>query len=676
MLMNATEGASHWRLSTDAAGIAVLVFDKLDTSVNALSQATMQELEAKLGALERAPPKGLVITSGKSSGFIAGADVKEFDTIETPEQAYPVIRAGQQIFDRLERLPFPTVAAINGFALGGGLELALACRYRIVASDTKVAMGFPEVQLGIHPGFGGTVRAVQRLGPIHAMDLILSGRSVKAEQALRMGLVDRATPLGDLIVQAKRLITECPAQKQPSFAARVLNISVLRPLLAAQLRKRVARRARREHYPAPYSAIELWQKYGGHGTKAYEAEARSMAQLLCTQTSRNLVRVFLLQDRLKALGSEDFKAQAVHVVGAGVMGGDIASWCAARGLSVSLQDRSFDQVNPALARAREFFSARFKESSEREAATARLVADVEGERIRSADVVIEAIFEDPQAKRALYARLKPQLKPRAVLATNTSSIVLEELSSELSDPGRLVGLHFFNPVSRMPLVEIVHSKVTHADTVGAALAFARQLDKLPLPCRSSPGFVVNRILMPYLNEAIMAAEQGIPLSAIDRAATDFGMPMGPIELVDTVGLDVALHVGKILAAAFSKPAPASLGKLVEEKKLGKKNGRGFYVWENGKPIKPDSAPPPADLQDRLILAMVNEAVAVLREGVVDDDGLIDAGAVFGTGFAPFRGGPLRYARERGVDACVRRLEELSRKYGPHLTPDAGWHDLH
>jgi len=673
--MNATAVASHWKLSVDQAGIALLECDRADASVNALSQASMQELDAKLGELERTRPKGLIITSGKSNGFIAGADVKEFGGIGTPEQAYPFIRAGQQIFDRLAQLPFPTVAALNGFALGGGLELALACRYRIAASDAKVVLGFPEVLLGIHPGFGGTVRAVERLGPIPAMDMILSGRSVRCEEALRIGLIDRTAPLADLLSQAKRLVTDAPTQQHPGLTARILNIAIIRPLLASQLRKRVAKRARPEHYPAPFAAIALWQTYGGHGSRAYEAEARSMAQLLCTPSSRNLVRVFLLQDRLKSLGSADFAAQSVHVVGAGVMGGDIASWCAARGLSVSLQDRSLEFVNPALERTRQFFSARFKDTAERERANARLVADVEGSRVRDADVVIEAIFEDPQAKRDLYARLEPQLKPRTVLATNTSSIVLETLSQGLSDPNRLVGLHFFNPVSRMPLVEIVHSATTHEHMVQAALAFARQLDKLPLPCRSAPGFVVNRILMPYMNEAIMASEQGIPLSAIDRAATDFGMPMGPIELADTVGLDVALHVGKILAAAFSKPAPASLGKRVEQKRLGKKNGKGFYEWENGKPHKQAAAAPPPDLQDRLILAMVNEAVAVLREGVVEDADLIDAGAVFGTGFAPFRGGPLNYARERGVDVCVQRLEELSRKYGGHLAPDSGWSAL-
>jgi 3-hydroxyacyl-CoA dehydrogenase/enoyl-CoA hydratase/3-hydroxybutyryl-CoA epimerase len=441
--------------------------------------------------------------------------------------------------------------------------------------------------------------------------------------------------------------------------------------------KMASKRAPRAHYPAPYAAIELWRKYGASNA-AYDAEARSIAELFCTPTSRNLVRVFFLQDRLKGLaGKSATKIERVHVVGAGVMGGDIAAWCAVRGLFASLQDRGLEFVTPALERAKALFAKRVRDPAERERVQARLVADIEGEHVAAADIVIEAIYEDTDAKRALYARVEPQMKSGAVLGTNTSSIMLEELNSKLNDPGHLVGIHFFNPVPQMQLVEVVSTAVTRPEVQQAALAFVRKIDKLPLPCRSAPGFVVNRILFPYLTEAMLAMEEGIPPATIDRVAVEFGMPMGPVELADVVGLDVAVKVGKILADAFGKPTPRAVQKLEQAKKLGKKSGEGFYVWRDGKPVKPDAqgAPPPADLQDRMILAMVNEAVAVLREQVVADADLLDAGIIFGTGFAPFRGGPLKYATDRGIAECIAQLERLAALHGPRFKPDAGWKSL-
>jgi 3-hydroxyacyl-CoA dehydrogenase/enoyl-CoA hydratase/3-hydroxybutyryl-CoA epimerase len=353
------------------------------------------------------------------------------------------------------------------------------------------------------------------------------------------------------------------------------------------------------------------------------------------------------------------------------MGGDIAAWCAVRGLTVTLQDREARYVEPALARAREFFARRGSPG-----ASDRLQADIEGLGVARADIVIEAIFENAEAKRALYARLEPQMRADALLATNTSSIMLEDLARGLADPGRFVGLHFFNPVAKMQLIEIISARDTRAAVAAQALAFARQLDRLPVPCRSAPGFIVNRILMPYLNEAMLAADEGIPLALIDRAATDFGMPMGPIELADTVGLDIAMHVGRILAAAWERPTPQATGRLVEAGRLGRKSGQGYYEWRNGRPLRPaTNSAPPADLADRLILQYLNEAVACLRDGVVADADLLDAAMIFGTGFAPFRGGPLHYARARGVAAIVARLEELARSYGARFNPDPGWQAL-
>jgi 3-hydroxyacyl-CoA dehydrogenase / enoyl-CoA hydratase / 3-hydroxybutyryl-CoA epimerase len=663
-----------WRFSVDEDRVAWLEFDKPDATANTLSQAAMIDLDAKLIDLAKLNPTAVVVLSAKPSGFIAGADIKGFVGLQSPAQAYELIRSGQRVIDRLEQLPCPTVAAIHGFALGGGLELALACRYRVAASDAKTTFGFPEVQLGIHPGFGGTVRAVRLLGPLVAMDLMLTGKTIRADKARQIGLVDELVSLAELRNAAKRLALSAPAPHQAGFVSRLVNMGWVRPFIANKMRKLAQRQAPKQHYPAPYALIDLWQQHGAQGGVAYEGEARSVAALFCTPTSRNLVRVFLLQDRLKTMGGKTVEPAAqVHVVGAGVMGGDIATWCAARGMQVSLQDRAMQYIQPALDRAKAFFDKRYPDTTERERVAQRLQADVEAQQVDRADVVIEAIFENADAKKQLYAQLEPKLKPGAILASNTSSIVLETLADGLQDPGRFVGLHFFNPVARMPLVEIIQSRDTRPEVMQAAIAFARQLDKLPVPCRSAPGFVVNRILMPYLNEAMRAADEGVPLSVIDRVATDFGMPMGPIELADVVGLDVCLHVGTILAQTYTRPQAKIIQTLVSEKKLGKKSGAGFYVWQEGKAVKPPiSAAASADLEDRLLLSMLNESMAVLREGVVADADLLDAAVIFGTGFAPFRGGPLQYARSLGVGKIVSKLEQLAAKYGAHFKPDPGW----
>ena len=673
---NNTSGS--WKSATDSDGIVWLTLDKPDTSANVLSSGVLIELDALLRPLQQSPPRGLVVLSGKKSGFIAGADIKEFTGITDAESGYRLIHAGQQVLDRLEALACPTVAAIHGFALGGGLELALACRYRVAVGDERLSLGLPEVLLGIHPGFGGTVRTVRIVGVRPAMEMMLTGKPVRADKALRIGLVDKLVPdTGQLQAAARDFIMRRPPAHRAPLLERVLSSGPVRPFIRGTLVAQVAAKARREHYPAPYAMIDLWSRFGAHGTEAFEGEARSIANLFTTETSRNLVRVFLLQDRLKALGGKSpVEVKHVHVVGAGVMGGDIAAWSALRGFTVTLQDQSLAQVEPALRRARELFEKRLRDPAKATAASERLRADIEGTGVPQADVVIEAIFEKLEAKQSLYARLEPRMKPTALLATNTSSIMLEPLAAGLKRPGQLVGLHFFNPVAQMQLIEIVHGASTDPTAAQAATAFARKLDKLPVPCKSAPGFIVNRVLMPYLHEAMFVAQEGVPPAVIDQAAVDFGMPMGPIELADVVGLNVASDVGEIVARELGRPAPdlTRLRELVAAGKLGRKSGEGFYVWKDGKPRKP-AAPgvsPPADLIDRLILVLVNECVACLREGVVEDPDLIDAAVIFGTGFAPFRGGPLAYARSRGVASVVTRLQELASRCGPRFQPDSGW----
>jgi len=676
---NATDEIAHWRVEQDSAGIAWLCIDKADGSANVLSTSVLRELNTIIEPYKSEPPRGIVIYSGKPNGFIMGADINEFTTIRDPGEAYNLIRLGQQVLSTLEALRCPTVAAINGFALGGGFELALACDYRLVLQTDKAILGLPEVQLGIHPGFGGTVRTVRIAGVRAAMGLMLSGQPIAPGRARRQGLIDRIVTPDNWKQAAREMIASPQKRAQAGWIDRLLNLSPARPFIAKKLSGEVARRARPDHYPAPYAIIDLWVRHGADEHDGYEAEARSIAELMCGETSRNLVRVFFLQNRLKSQGNRPAgRIERVHVVGAGVMGGDIAAWCALRGLKVTLQDRGAEYIRPAIERASNLFEKQVRQEKERAKTTARLRADADGSGVADADLVIEAIFENADAKKALYAKLQASMKAGAVLATNTSSIRLEDLRTNLDRPQRFIGLHFFNPVAKLPLVEVVRCTDTEQEVLDVGFAFVKALGKFPLECMSSPGFVVNRVLAPYMAESMYLAEGGVALRDIDRAAEDFGMPMGPIELLDSVGIDVALHVSEVLGAAFNQQIPPQLAQMVEEKRLGRKSGRGFYAWENGKAVKPDEQPAdpdlavPEDIRDRLILPMVNESVACLHEGVVTDADLLDAGVIFGTGFAPFRGGPLKYARDRGTDEIRQQLHRLQEKYGERFRPHDGW----
>lgn len=665
----------HWKVETDNTGICWLHLDKAEASANVLSAEIMNELDNIVATLTQSPPKGLVILSDKASGFIAGADVKEFTTFTDEASALTAIRRAHRIFNAIETLPCPTVAMINGYCLGGGMELALACRYRVADDGPKTRLGLPEVRLGIHPGFGGTLRSIRAIGVLAAMDLMLTGRTIDARAAKRLGLISYAVPARHLRTAALNLINNPPAITPLKWWLNLLNRKPIRSWVGKTLRKKVAERAPQAHYPAPYALIELWEKYYDDHFLMLDQEAQSVARLVTGSTAKNLIRVFLLQEQLKGLGrADDYEPRHVHVIGAGVMGGDIAMWCALRGFTVTLQDQKKEALANVIKRAHAMYKKIVKDRFQVTATMDRLIPDPKGNGLRRADVVIEAIFEDAEVKRKLFKSIEPLTKPTAILATNTSSIPLDEINIALSRPERLVGLHFFNPVSKMPLVEIVQSPTTDKTVAQQAAAFTKRIDRLPLPVRSKPGFLVNRILMPYLMEAVILAEEGVPLAVIDKVAVDFGMPMGPIELADTVGLDICQHVAENLSKYLKMDIPERLKALVTAGTLGRKTGKGFYEFKNDKPVKlavgNDHAA--VDLQDRLIFRMLNEAVACLRDGVVESADLADAGVIFGTGFAPFHGGPFHYIQARGVPQMRNMLEQLHQRYGARFTPDSGW----
>jgi len=632
----------HWTISRDADGLVWLTFDKAGANANTLSAAVLAELNDALDLFDRDPPKGLVIRSGKANGFIAGADVEEFGEVNNDAGALAIVKRGWDTFERLAKVGYPTLALVRGFCLGGGLELALACRYRVVVDEPGTRLGLPEVMLGIVPGWGGIKRLPKLVGAPAALDMLLTGKTIDARRARKLGLADECVPVRIMDATARSVLRALPPSRVLGFPLALTLLPPARRFIAASAAKKVAQRARREHYPAPYAVLDLWVKYDGNALAAPASDPASIPALFRSPTAANLIRVFRLQERLKGLGKDgDFRAAHVHVVGAGTMGGDIAAWCALRGLTVTLQDQNAERLVPAMQRAGKLFSQRLRDPRRVRDATDRLIPDVAGEGIARADVIIEAIFENVEAKRALFAALESKAKAGAILATNTSSIPLEDIAHSLADPSRLIGLHFFNPVAKMLLVEIVVGRQTRDALVPQAAAFVRQIDKLPLPVKSAPGFLVNRVLAPYLMAAMRCLDEGVSPETVDEAALAFGMPMGPIELADTVGLDICVAVGKMLGD--SAAPPKKLMDAIAAGNLGRKSGRGFYAWVDGKPQKGAAGAVPEGLAGRLIEPFVAEAKSALDQHIVADADLVDAGAIFGTGFAPFRGGPLHYA---------------------------------
>lgn len=705
----AQDGATHpWRRA-EADGIVWLVLDCAGSPVNTVSDAVLARLDEVLHDLAQAPPRALVIRSAKPGGFAAGADIDSFERISGEsgdrrgdESAVGLLEQGHAVLDRLQALPCPTIAVVHGAALGAGFELALACDHRIAIDGAS--FGFPEINLGLHPGLGGTFRLTGLIDPIEAMSLMLTGRSADTGKAHKLGIVDEVTEerhvraaIETLIEDKARTSTRTstgttgmsptaspraaanapgkPARPDRGLKARAFDLHPARSLAAGRMRAEAQKKAPLVHYPAPYALIDLWEAHGGDPHAMQEAEIASFARLLDSDTSRNLRRVFSLRRSLKHDARGDDGISHVHVVGAGAMGAEIAGWCAIHGKRVSLGDVSPDALGRAMKQAAQICRDRHLDGIETRDALDRLMPDPKGYGYARADLVIEAVPEDASLKATIHREAASRMKEDAILATNTSSLPLAALARSVAEPARFAGLHFFNPVSKLQLVEVVSHERTAPQVAERLAAFCGAISRLPALVRASPGFLVNRALTPYLMEAMVLMDEGVPKEVIDRAALDFGMPMGPVALADQVGLDICLNVAESLKSSLDKPLPdisPRLRERVQANQTGRKAGRGFYDWSDGTPRPETTASGAEDIQDRLILPMLDACVECLRRQIVRDADQVDGAMIFATGFAPFRGGPIHYARTRGFADIRRRLAELAQRHGDRFRPDPGW----
>jgi 3-hydroxyacyl-CoA dehydrogenase/enoyl-CoA hydratase/3-hydroxybutyryl-CoA epimerase len=709
-------------LETRRDGLAFLIFDRPHEKVNVLNAPIVAVLEILIDqAAHDKDVRGLVVMSAKPGSFIAGADVREIGSLRSPQDAAFASRKGHRLFDALERLPFPVVAAINGTCLGGGTELALACHYRVAAEDPRVEIGLPEVRLGILPGWGGTQRLPRLVGLAPALDLILTGRSLDARRALAIGVVDEVAPPEYLLDAAERLVREAAERRRrPRRVLRDHPIARLGPLRLARAaaagyvaRRGLRRRLDPAHYPAPYRALEVVLKGVRRGVRSgLLAEEEAIGQLAVGSTCKNLVSLFFLQQAArKDPGTADPAARprdvgAAAVLGAGLMGGGIAQALARAGIPVRLKDIDAAALAHGVRAVHDLFGAdlRKRRLSRREfdqrVALVRPTLDYTG--LGRADVVIEAVVERVEVKHKVLAEVEAAIPEGFIFATNTSSLPIGQIAAPARRPEDVVGMHFFSPVHRMPLVEVIRGPRTSEEAVATAVALAKRMGKTPIVVGDAPGFLVNRILMAYVGEALVMLEEGARIEDVDRVMVGFGMPMGPLALLDQVGIDVAGHVAAVLAAAFGERAPRSTALQILKDKgwLGRKSGRGFYLYggdasggrrrgarrggdggdaEAGRAARAVNAAvyplisphgrlrlEPGPTETRLVLPMINEAARCLEAGIVTGPEPVDLGMVLGAGFPPFRGGLLRHADSLGPAVVVQGLEALAARHGPRF----------
>jgi len=638
------QGLQHWSVSVDADSLCWLTLDVAGKSVNVLTHAVMAELGQILDWLDQQDNiAGIGMLSGKPGGFVYGADIAEFELLTTADDVLQHMQMVHGLFNRMESFGAPTIVGIDGIAVGGGLEIALTFDRLLTTASNKTKLGFPEVNLGILPGYGGSGRAYGRVGTAVVTEMMMSGKPLSANAALAAGLIDETVDdAADLQPTMATWLTQQSQQKPPRQQRE--NTADQSALDAA--RAQFLKRLRADHSPAPFAIIDHVARHGHSAAAMSAGEMDIFPDLMVGTASKNLRRLYYLTDKVRKTARGNSAIQNLHVVGAGVMGGDIAAVAAMSGLKVTLTDMNENAMNAAIDRAAQLFARRLKSDDKITAARNRLTADPDGHGAAHADLVIEAVAEKLPVKQAVFAALEQVIKPDAILATNTSAIPLEDIAAALQDPSRLIGLHFFNPVPVLPLVEVIWSQYSNQDFVTRGMQFAGQIGKMPIRCQSAPGFLVNRALLPYMFKAVEAVAAGEDADQIDESLVEFGMPMGPIELCDQVGLDVCLDVGMVLGIAPA--AEAVLREKCEAQNLGRKTGTGFYQWDGNRPIRPRAAVDAARMADiaaAMLAPMIEQCQQAVDEGVVDSADSADAGMIFGTGFPGFRGGPLHWSQQ-------------------------------
>jgi len=678
--------------------ICVLTFDRPDSAANIFDRDTLAELGRHVDHISAdATLKGLILISAKPAIFIAGADIASFSKATRPQDFGELIDVGHTLFNRIAALSIPSIAAIHGACVGGGYEVCLACDYRIASPDKATKIGLPETMLGILPAWGGSTRLPRLIGVPKALDIILAGKTLAAKPALKYGLIDDIVPREYLFEKARQLILSKGRRlrhRSSSLLKTITNLGPVANLIAGRVEKQVVKKTR-DHYPAPLRALKVvTQGISRSLEESFALEREAMIVLGQTEVARNLIRIFFLQERAKKLtgvpGDDKVKvapARRIAVIGAGVMGAGIAQWSSSRDISVVLRDINAEAIAKGMAGIGKLYDAGVKRYAltkvEARAGLDRIAPSAVDVPLTQTDIVIEAAVEKMELKKQIFARLDELAGPKTILASNTSALSISELAAATRHPGRVVGIHFFNPVHKMQLVEVVVGRQTDPDVVRRAVKFVQQIGKLPVVVKDSPGFLVNRILMPYLIEGGHLFERGARVEDIDEGMLEFGMPMGPLRLIDEVGLDVCHHVATDLAGKFSDrmSVPDVLSKMMAAKLLGKKSGRGFYLHTPGSgeaDVNPDIDAYHHDtscakltrdeLQLRMVLLMLNEAARCLEEGLVAEPADVDFGMIMGTGFAPFTGGPLRFADFTGIPGLVNEMKALAGKGELRFTP--------